>query len=61
MTSRVRTGTVVAPRQAMPAQASREQLADAARGYAAAVRRLGLDLDAAVAGVRAQWSHLPGE
>ncbi len=53
--SRVRTGTVVQPRRTAPAHVTREQLDDAALGYASAARRLGADLDAAVARLRAQW------
>lgn len=59
--SRVRTGTVVA-RVPDPAPAHLPAAAeDAARGYAVAARRLGLDLDAAIARLRAQWRELPGD
>lgn len=57
--SRVRTGTVVLPHRSARAQVTRAQLDDAALGYAAAAHRLGADLDAAVARLRAQWPVMP--
>ncbi|MBK6886349.1 MAG: GntR family transcriptional regulator [Tetrasphaera sp.] len=57
--SRVRTGTVVQARRTVPARVTREHLDNAARGYAATARRLGADLDAAVAALHAQWADLP--
>lgn len=59
--SRVRTGTVVQPRRRTPAVVTREQLDDAARGYAAAARRLGTDLESAISHLRAQWADLPAD
>lgn len=59
VTSRVRTGTVVQALRRQPAAATRDQLDLAARGYAVTARRLGTDLDAAIARLRATWPTLP--
>ena len=59
--SRVRTGTVVQAPRRLPAAATRDQLDDAAHGYAATARRLGSDLDAAIARLRATWPSLPAD
>jgi len=61
VTSRVRTGTVVQAPRRQPAAATRDQLDDAARGYAATARRLGSDLDAAIRRLRATWPSLPAD
>lgn len=53
--SRVRTGTVVLAAAALPAARNQQQLAVAARGYASTARHLGLDLDAAISRLRAEW------
>ncbi|MEI2777808.1 MAG: hypothetical protein V9G19_17960 [Tetrasphaera sp.] len=55
VTSRVRTGTVVHSAAGLSERATRERLASAADRYAAQSRTLGIDLDTAVAMLRARW------
>lgn len=57
VTSRVRHGTVVAPVHHTASQ-SRDQLEEAARGFALAVRRLGLSDDDALSAVRLQLGRI---
>jgi len=56
--SRVRHGTTVAPRRRIPEADIRRRLHEAARGYAALARQLGVEPDEAVQAVR---SALHGE
>ncbi|MEO5981576.1 MAG: GntR family transcriptional regulator [Pedococcus sp.] len=57
VTSRVRHGTVVAPVR-HTASHSRDQLEEAARGFALAARRLGLSDQAALEAVRVQLGRI---
>lgn len=56
VTSRVRHGTVVEAARQRPRRDVDEQATEAARTFALAVRRLGLDLDDAVGAVRRGWA-----
>lgn len=53
--SRVRHGTVVAPRRAPAAHVARDAADDAARTFVLTAMRLGLSLDEALAAVRGGW------